>query len=323
MSSRITKLVINRGPTGPAGVSAALDSPTGVGAAGRPEASAARLGTRWRDLSGATGYPEHACNGLSWRPTSARRDADEPALETLLPLQALWLADDIMQTDATPVVSWVDRIDGLAFSQTDAAKQPTHYRTTAARTINGRPVVTPDGIDNLLHCTRNDLWATARGSVFAVLRDNPSNTATHAALLSSAINTAVNSWVYLGHDNAASNPAYLISQRNEDGEDRITFGTVVSATPQLVEWASNGGSYSVRLNNVLRTPTVVSGANGGDWFADAASRSGATLFSRKTNGETRFWRGDLAALFVCSRPLTDSERARLSAWVRSRYAINV
>lgn len=305
------------------GTTAERDSATGVGIAGRPEASMARLGSRWRDLAGTTGYPEHACTGLSWRPTSARRDAAEPALETLLPLQAMWLADDLMQADGSAVVSWVDRIGGLVFSQTDSAKRPLYYRSTDARCINGRPVVTADGVDDLLHCSLNSLWPTARGSVFAVLRDNPSNTATHAVLLSSGINTAVNAWVYLGHTNAAVDPAYMTSQRNDDTEDRVTFGTVVAGSPQLVEWASTGGAYSLRLGNVPRPVTVVSGANKGDWFADTAGRSGATLFSRKTNGETRFWRGDLAALFVCARPLSDSERSRLTAWVRSRYALNL
>jgi hypothetical protein len=291
----------------------------------RPEASISLVGSVWQSSSD-TPDPEVECNGLSWvpRPVSANsRASEEMSLERMLPLQALWVADDIVQTDGSQVAAWVDRIAGNAFVQATAGQRPLVYRTTAARLIGGRPVVTADGTDDLLHCTLNDMWPTSRGCVFAVLRDNPAGTATHAVLLSSQINTAVNTWLYFGHDNAVSTPGYVISQRNNDSEDRVTFASVVANTPQLVEWNSSGIAYSMRLNNTTLTPTVTNGANVGDWFADCTGRAGSTLFARKTNSETRFWRGDLAMLGICSRPLTPTERQARNNWIKAQYGISL
>lgn len=77
----------------------------------RPEASAALVGTVWQSSADTTD-PEVECNGLSWvtRPVAATaRASEEMSLERMLPLQALWVADDIAQADGSQVAGWVDR----------------------------------------------------------------------------------------------------------------------------------------------------------------------------------------------------------------------
>lgn len=233
-------------------------------------------------------------------------------------LQEGWFADDLIGANASAVRGWIG-VNGMTLTQSSGSKRPTLYTTDATHTINGRQVVYLDGTDDLLSYAGASLFAKPTQSIIAIVRPLPAGV-NEGALWCSGDEAGTNTYAYAGYSSGGS-PAHVYAQRNGDTEDRLT-GPAMTSVPQVNEWTSNGATNMLRINHAVQTLTVTGGANNGDGFLETASRDNFTIGSRKVSGETRYWKGDIAALLVLTH-ITQAERAQLFAWIAANYALGL
>lgn len=199
---------------------------------------------------------------------------------------AAWIADDIGASDGAAVASWTDRVAGFNLAQTTGASQPL-YRTTG---VGGQPAVDFDGTDDSLVYTAADpISVTHSGHVFAVV---VLDTVAPFGTVWSSEDTSTASRI-LGE--VVGSGKVRIIQDDGSGSAGIEGHTILStATPYLIEWASDGSAYELRVNGVVQTLTAISGSNDGDWFDATTSRVNFVAGEQGAN----FINGKLAALFV-------------------------
>lgn len=199
---------------------------------------------------------------------------------------AAWVADDIGIGNGAAVSSWVDRVAGFNLAQSTGANQPL-YRTTG---VGGQPAVDFDGTDDSLIYTAPDPVSVAHsGHVFAVV---VLDTLASFGTVWSSEDTSSDSRI-LGE---ASAKAVFIEDRGTGfGFIGVNGHTSLSiATPYLIEWASDGSAYELRVNGVVQTLTFTSGTNTGYWFDVTTSRDNFVAGEQGAN----FINGKIAALFV-------------------------
>lgn len=234
------------------------------------------------------------------------------APENITGVVEAWVADDIAQSDATAVSSWLGRVAASNLAQATGAKQPT-YRTAG---INGKPAVDFDGSDDLLRFA-GQLDNASSGHVFAIVRADALSDGT---VWASADEATTGDWLY-GTMTAASQ--LEIGQMHAGiGQDGIRGGTVLAtATNYLWEWRSTDTAYELRVDGALEANTVVTGADTGDWFADTTGRDNFTVGMMKRTSEILPYDGKLAVLIIVDGTISASDRMALYSWVSDNYGI--
>lgn len=263
----------------------------------------------------------HFSSGESLTPVAPPLDVNEawgPA--DLTGLVEGWIADDLVGANASAVRGWIG-LNGMTLIQPSAGSRPLLYTTDASKMINGRQVVTFDGSNDSLNLSGlADPFALPTWSVLAICRPSPPG-ATEGALWSSADEGGANTWVWGGYDITAT-AKHVFRQRNAGDTEDVLTGPDVAATPQVIEWTSDGASTALRIKHAVQTLTVTSGANNGHGFRESVGRDNFSIGTRKLAGESRNWRGDLAALFILSH-ISPSERGQLFAWIAANYAVGL
>jgi hypothetical protein len=231
-----------------------------------------------------------------------------------------WMADDLVGANASAVRGWVG-LKGMTLINSAAGSRPLLYTTDASKMINGRQVVTFDGSNDSLSLNGLvDPFATPMTTVIAICRPNPPGAA-EGALWCSADEGGANTWVWGGYD-ATATSKHVYHQRNAGDTEDVLTGPDCTATPQVIEWSSNAAKWSLRLKHSVQALTVTSGANNGHGFLKSTGRDNFSIGTRKLAGESRNWRGDLAALFILTN-ITPAERAMLFSWIAANYALGL
>lgn len=241
-----------------------------------------------------------------------------------LPGVSLWLrADDLNgQADASAVSSWVDRIGSYDFAQATGAKQPTFYKTTSARLINGQPTVHFDGVDDLLRYA-GVIGSPTSGHIVIVCQMTVPAPTGNGTLLSTADEASATRQVDCVVATPVATALIRQIQRNNDTADGLTGDTALTSdTDYLLEWSSNGTTTAMRVNTTAQTITVSFGANNGDWWGDTADRDNVVLGARKNSSESLFFTGDIAEIIaVNGQAISASDRTSLSAYTTDRYGL--
>ena len=191
----------------------------------------------------------------------------------------LWLkANDLSTltiTSSPKVDAWLDKSpSALSFVQSTASLKPE-----SGNTINGKNVVYPDGVDDVLQYLGTPFTGT-KGYFAAVVRIPTSVPASNGNLLA--------------FGNAGISTSYFAPIRYDFQAGQTWFGFVTntggtlrncyaSTTPiaanttYLVEAESDDSTLTMRINNLAQTLTYYAGTNVGTWAGDIASLSNVTV----------------------------------------------
>jgi hypothetical protein len=241
---------------------------------------------------------------------------------------AAWLrADDLdAQADASAVSAWVDRIGSFSFDQATGSKQPTFYKSTSARLINGKQTVGFDGTADLLRYA-GTLGTPQSGHIFIVCQLNTLPAAAGTAVILSSSDEASTTRLFeVDLSRPGADTLIMSLQRDNEASGDLLRGNTVLATgtDYVFEVSSTGATTSARVNGTAQTLSVVSGANTGDWSGDTSARDSVVIGCRKTTSEVAFTAMDVAEIvWVNDSNLSAGERTSLNAYILDRYAITL
>lgn len=205
----------------------------------------------------------------------------DPSLALYLPLYKLDGAK-IMSQDAY----------GQLFTVTGALWQP-----------DGRLF---DGSDDMLrYAVSNWRKGDTEGAIFVCFKTTEEST--NATFFCSADEASATRYIQF-RINSSGVIAFL--QRDNDTADAIEFGT---NTYNDGEWhlaiiSSNGSRYLCQVDLTIETPTVSTGADNGDWFADTSARDNVAVGLFKRNTESQPMDGLIREVRVYSREPSFAEK---------------
>lgn len=225
----------------------------------------------------------------------------------------VWWAGDLALADTDPVASWVGRINGVTVAQGTSGNRPAFDIDG----VGGCPSVAFDGTTDFLRHV-GTLSTSLSGCVIAVI----SGAAASAQEVWASGDEASTTRYVEGQ--LSSTPRAVISQRNNDTNDVVTATTTtISSAAHIVEWASSGTAYSLRVDNAVQSLTVSGGSNTGDWFGDTSARDNFTIGALVRTTTILYFGGRVAYLGVFDAPLADGDRGDLYAWLGAHYGIAV
>lgn len=227
----------------------------------------------------------------------------------LTPLQVpglkMWhRASLIAAADGGAVATWPDASGNGHHLTATGTGQPTMYRTTSDRLINGKPVVTFDGTSDFL-TVPNVLTSMTEGEVFVVLRadGDPTPSAGDGGL-----------WKF-GSDASAEHVPYIDGSVYDGwgSTARKTTGnpTLSLAVPRVYNVSSAPGAWTNRIDGVQHFTTA----------ANVVGFSNGPTLGRGSTVD--YWKGDIAELIIFARVLTATERSLIHAYLVERYGLAV
>lgn len=221
-----------------------------------------------------------------------------------------WATDLIEHADGDALNTWTSRVNGVSV-YASGANRPTLVMTG----VNSQPGVLFDGVDDFMSHTAPDAISTsASGCVVAVVR-----LADLLGLKYIWSSADVNNTGHIA--GATSDRQMLFRQRTGSGSLNATsvgyYGGSYVDTAYVLEWSSDGATWSKRSNNVV----AMSGITPGDWFGDTASRDNFTMGTLLTSVATGYMSGYIAFLGVFDAPLSAGDRSALYGWIADYYGI--
>lgn len=240
-----------------------------------------------------------------------------PEPEEIASVAGVWVADDIAQSDGTAVSSWLDRTSSRNLAQATSSKQPL-YRTTGVST---EPGVDFDGIDDLLvYAQGNALSIAGSGHVFAVFQID--SFAAHGSVWGSRDH--LDTGEDLRGSVLTTGDVQFRQRANFAGADTYEVdANLATSTAYLVEWASDGSSYSCQVNGVSQSLIITGGSDTGDWFADVPGRDSFTVGGLKADIETSFLNGRVGTVVVVNGAISLNDREDFYEWVEVKYGIDL
>lgn len=219
---------------------------------------------------------------------------------------ALWLdASQITGlVNGSPVTAWNDLSGaGNHLSQSTSAVQPK-YRTNV---INGKPVVTFDGVNDYLRNTTFGALNAKTGATAFVVFKTDNTSANHIALCDSARN--VQAQVYAG-----SVYAYATAGNS---------GRFASSSLSFAIW--NSVYDGTQSDNASRLRLYYNGVQRALTFSGTVPSvlgSGAGYeVGRPYGSNLAYWDGDIAEVVVYARALSDTERQQVTSYLGGKYGI--
>jgi hypothetical protein len=104
-----------------------------------------------------------------------------------------------------------------------------------------------------------------------------------------------------------------VYQRDNDTADTVRGGTtLVTGRWYHVVVTSTGSVYALYVDGAAETPSVVTGANNGDWFADTSARDNVTIGGLLRTSLAGAFDGQIASVNVFSE-------AKSADWVKTQY----
>jgi hypothetical protein len=241
-----------------------------------------------------------------------------------LPKLGLWLAADMgVATALGKVTTWMDQSGhGNNATQTVGDRQPTLTPTS----LNGRPVVRFDGVNNALHVGESPSLQYGTGDytieIVAAWQNNPNGLGSPYGILFSKQSQLSPDYTGIGIFANFPLPA-----------PDTTFGTLVRSTNgQDVHTPQNGfndgvarvlgvrriggTTLEVRVNGVSAATKVVEAVN--------VDTSGTFLFigaQEKPGSVIQAMRGYIAEMIVVGSSLAPTELANLEAYLKAKYGL--
>lgn len=226
---------------------------------------------------------------------------------------------DVSRDDGGTVSSWVDRISALNFAQNFTSQRPFFYVSTAAHLINSQPCVHFDGSNDFVRYA-GTLTTGIAGHIFVVMKAH-SFTST-PSIVTSADEASTTRLLLAKLD--VSGVAQATQQDTGTADQiRATTTTLVAETPYLVEWASSGTVYDLRVNNTVQAKSVISGVDNGDWFGDTSARDNVVIGALKRTTETNFFDGDIAEVVIVDGAISAGDRTLFNTYITARYGLTL
>ena len=236
---------------------------------------------------------------------------------------AVWWADDISQADGSSVATWTDRVNGIAVTQSTSGSRPA----LDADGLNGKASVNFDGVDDWLG-VNSAISTSNTGCVVAVFRTLGS---TNAETVWCASSTSASQQYLIARTGHTTVDQIGIQSHHGTSQDCVwqidesSFGT---PNNRVVEWGSNGSSWSMRLENNTKTLIKRSGDSSPDtgyWMNDIASHNAFTIGAERFISGPLYTLGQynmrLAYLGVFDSPLSTQDRYDLYKWIETYYGI--
>lgn len=231
---------------------------------------------------------------------------------------AVWVADDTGLSNGGTTSSWLDRSGTRSMAQATSSKQAV--MNTAG--VGGQPAFDFDAVDDIFRFA-GTIHTNTTGHVFLIMRidtlgakapwatsDEASDIESLFGSLSTISGGAANKLEVNARDNATQN--------------RVSSSTttLATATDYLLEWASDGSSYTMRVNDVLQSKTVPVGSDNGLWFSGIPGRDNVTLGGWKRNsGEVLLCDCKIATAVFTAVTMSAAERNSLYGWTIAKYGI--
>ena len=237
---------------------------------------------------------------------------------------SLWLspdfgvdnATDVAATDGQTVLNYTDIISSRIFTQSTEAKKPL-FQTAG---INGRPVLSFNGTDNLLVLSENFITGS-KGSVFVVL-NMAATIKTDQTILGSSDEAGGVNFVTLRSNRSTGTRANIAVVPPDDNLDALTTSPLLAGTTYLMVWLSNGSKTRMRINGVEQTLSEIVGSNNGNWFSSPVGIDNVTIGAHKRNIETSFFKGIVGDIIVYDDVVLSSEDIdENEATLASKYGI--
>lgn len=240
---------------------------------------------------------------------------------------AIWLrADDIAGADGVAVSSWLDRIASKNFAQATGSKQPLRYTTTSARLIGGQPVVTFDGVDDILRYAGTTSPSSGHVILVARILAMPGTNLTSDIYASCDEASTTRFFKLQINDNSGTTQNFATRQRNNDTTDNLEGSTtdLNVGDVHVLEASSDSSTVSIKVDGVDQSILVNLGVNNGDWIADATARDSITIGASKTTSESLWTNIDIAEIIeVDGSNISAAERGRLDDYLSDRYSIDI
>lgn len=211
-----------------------------------------------------------------------------------------WKSDILPYTELDQIDNWDDSSGNnrdLTWPVAGTGLTPT-YRwawTSPTRTQNGLPSADFDGVfDRLWRGFGMALPAGSNGSIFAVAAFDALNGV--GTICSSADESSSTRWLNF---RPTSTGHIGFEQRNGGVFDHVRGDTALSTGQwYILEVHSDSSAYSLYVQDVAQTITVISGANTGDWFADTAGRDNFMVGAMTRTGTSQFLDGLIGELII-------------------------
>ena len=227
---------------------------------------------------------------------------------------ALWLeSDTITQTDGTKVASWND-LSGNDYDavQPDATRQPT----VETGEINGLPVVRFAGNQFLESTIVSNLITAGACTIFVVAKAS--------SITTNETNTWKNNCIYGDGDatDAGFFGCHLKSATPTvhsflwDGVDKAPTGKTIAIGTAFIHTFHHAGGTLFNGKDDTRSASMSSVAAGNITTLTNGFRIGT---NRDLAG--RFFTGDVAALIIYNRALTEAERVNIEGFLSNKYGI--
>ena len=226
--------------------------------------------------------------------------------------------------DGDVVGLWKDQ-SGNAYdvSQATTEKKPLLKLTTNG--INNRAAVLFDGSNDILVRTvANWLSGDSAGSVFIVVQLDTIADLMAALATADEGGTAYYMMFNPYYQNDAAGRPLRVMQRNNDTGDFVRVDDILAVdTAYVAAYRSSGTAYTIRMNGVDRTLTVVAGSNTGDWFADTANRDNMSVGGVKRSAEAYFTNGLIAEIIAYGDNLTGDDLTNVETYLADRYGVEL
>ncbi len=233
---------------------------------------------------------------------------------------AHWTMDDGPQygepSDGDPVAVWQDRgTSKINFSQATAGYRPCYDQDC----VNGLPGLDFDGAAQYLKRASQTLVGMA-GHVFVVVKRD-GGSAVQAIVSCGDEGSAAASFWSVG---VKSTGVPDINQRSAaDTTDSVYGSTTINTDAHLLEYASDGSAYYMRLDNTVQTLAAGSGANNGDWVGNTVNLDNIVLGALVVSTEQRWFDGKILEIIAYDRPLSASEAGIVRRLLAGKYGITL
>lgn len=227
------------------------------------------------------------------------------------------VASDIAQSDGSSIASWVGRVASSSFAQSTGTKQPT-YRTSS---INTHPAADFDGGDILVYA--GTLTTANTGHVFVLVHFD--DISVQRALVTSDDNAGTADSIVFQANNLGSGAPQVYKTQAVGGlTSRTGPSNSLTTTPvYLIEYNSDGSTWQVRINGVVRSTTLL-GSHDGDWFGDVPNRDHVTVGGLRLNGsDSNFLDGQVGVVVIVDGAISDSDRDQFYQWLNSNYGTTI
>lgn len=224
------------------------------------------------------------------------------------------LGSSLTLTDDNDVAAVRDRsVNNLLFTQATASLKPE------IRLLGSRNGAMFDGIDDKLRVASQPLTGNV-GHAFGVIRF-PSLPSTHGNILCAGDENGSQAMDCLRTERIGGINYFSVAS-GASLANRVRGNTVIAInTTYVVSVATNGSAWSIRVNGLDQTLSVVQGSNVGGWYNDVPLADTLTIGWLDINTAAAYFRGLVGELLVYDGvTLTAEQIDQVEAYLADKWA---